>query len=140
MAANDFIGNLAADPVFIAIFVCLVLSVANFAVGSFLAWSRGIFEAEAFDAWVRKDGAKLIPIFIYLGLGKALGLVDTSQIPGIPADFVGAGVIGYGLLQAGTYIISTLDSIREALNPNPALKIAKIEKADTLGESVPLDE
>jgi hypothetical protein len=132
--------DISGDPVFIAIFAALVLSVANFAVGSFTAWANKTFELEAFDAWVRKDGTKLIPIFIYLGIGKALGLVDTTAIPGLPADLISAGVTGYGLLQVGTYVLAQIDSIREAISPNPALKTAKLERADAIGESIPLDE
>lgn len=131
---GNFIGSVTADPVFIAVFAALVLSTANFAVGSFKAWANKTFELEAFDAWVRKDGTKLVPIFIYLGVGKALGVVDTTSVPGLPADLVSAGVIGYGLLQAGTYILATIDSIREAISPNAALKAAKLERADEVGD------
>jgi len=136
---GEVIGSLAGDPTVIAIYLMLLFSVGNFVIGSAKAWQNGSFELEAFDAWVRKDGGRLIPIVAYLLLGKAVSLVDVEGA-GLPTTIASTALTGYGILQAGTFLLATLDSMREAITPNPTLKVEKLARADAAGDSIPLDE
>lgn len=132
MDIGALLAALINSPSFIAIYLCLIFSTASFAIGSLRAAQNGSFLLSLFSSWVKTDGPQIGIIFTWLLLGTAVSLVDTSKIPLLPADFVSAGIIGYGLIQAATFILAKFESIRSSVNPVAAAKrVADAEEAAT---------
>lgn len=118
-----------------AVGTVVVLCIAQFVTGSIRAFANGSFAASAFDAWIRKDVAgRVLPIIATFLTARALP--DLSTL-GVPAE---AGLLAFGLLQAGTYIVAAIASIKDnVLPPPPNLMAMKEAAAASDGDTVPTE-
>jgi hypothetical protein len=138
MTFGELITKLASDPSFYAIYLLLLLSFANFAIGTAKAGFGRFFEGEVWYAWVSKDSRAIIPIIFGLLFAKALGNVTVLNVGDMQLS-AGSFFGGYALVQALTTIVSLSDSIKEKLAPNPALKVLKSIRAADAQENIPHD-
>lgn len=134
--------NLLSDPVVGLLLLCFALAVVKFISGTYRAWLNGVFEWTALKAWITSEGNALVPVVIYVVLGKVIGLFNTAEIGkafGIDlSTLAGGGLLAYAGLQALSYIMSTLAEIKDNLVPrNPADFAAKVEKAAAVGDPIP---
>lgn len=132
------VDTIVHDPSFVAIYVMLILSFANFVAGSVRAGINGIFHLPAWSAWINKDGQSIIIVLVLLAVAAAMSVVDTSSL--------GIGDLGtsffrlMGIAYAGTFILSRIGSLKDSITPpDPTLLPAKLAKAAKAGDSVPLD-
>lgn len=133
----DQLTGIARQPWFVAIYVSVILSFANLIAGSLRAVKNESFHAPAWKSWIKSDGAEIGLFSLWIVLGQAIGLVDTSII-GLPSEVAAAPLIGYGLLQAVTFIVSELASLKNSIQPPSATVLqAKVARAEAAGDSVP---
>jgi hypothetical protein len=136
MGFGDLLTKLFGDPIAAsAVWAVIVLCVSQFVLGSLRAWSNKTFAWSAFDAWIRTDVAgRVIPIILIFVVAKA---TPDLLVFGIPVE---SGLLAYGVLQAGTYIISGVASIKDNVRPpDPALFKAKTTLGVSLGDKIPTD-
>jgi hypothetical protein len=136
MNVQQLLAQVFGDPIAgSAVGAVVVLCIAQFVTGSIRAFSNGSFTASAFDAWIRKDVAgRVLPILATFLVARSLPDLSTFGIP------VEAGLLAFGLLQAGTYVVAALAGIKDNVSPPPPEVMAdKIAAARLDGDTVPTE-
>lgn len=136
MNFGDLIGGLFGDPLAAdAVWAVVLLCVAQFVLGSIRAFANKTFVISAFDAWIRSDVAgRVIPIILIFVVATA---TPDLTVLGVPVE---TGLLAFGLLQAGTYIVSAIGSIKDNVRPpDPAVLKDKVALALSVGDKVPTD-
>lgn len=137
--------NLLADPVIALLFVCFVLALTKFVTGTWRAVLNGVFDWPALRAWIEKEGNALVPIVVWVVLAKVIGLVNLDDVGsafGLPAgalsSLAGSGLMAFAGVQALTYVLATVASIKDNLKPpDPADVRAKVQRASNIGDPIP---
>lgn len=134
MNFTTIVTELFGDPLSgNAVVAVVLLSILQFAAGSIRAIANGSFMLTALSAWIRTDVAgRVLPILLIFITARAMP--DLSMY-GVPVE---SGLVAFGLLQAGSYIISAVASIKDnVVPPPPGLLKAKQEIAKAAGDTVP---
>lgn len=139
------IRALLRDPVIGLPILCAILAVVALVSGSIRAWLNQVFTWPAVSAWSKDLGTVLlITIVLFMSKLTALFIPEGSlNVFGVDLgpilSVAGPGVFFVaGATSAGTFIVSKVAAIRNALTPpDPAPIAAKAERAEALGTSIP---
>jgi hypothetical protein len=136
MNVQQLLALVFGDPIAgSAVGAVVVLCIAQFATGVIRAFSNGSFMLSAVDAWIRKDVAgRVLPILATFLVARSLPDLSTFGLP------VEEGLLAFGLLQAGTYVVAAVAGIKDNVSPPPPdLRMVKEAAAAADGDVVPTE-
>lgn len=125
-AITDFIAAVFSQPITNYVIALLILlPLVDFVTGTLRAFANNTFELHRIDVFVRTDLAgRAIPLILLLVLGRAIAVSAPGElvIPGLDLSLLTGG----GILAAAPFLIATVKSIVDNVNPSVADRLPTV--------------